>query len=368
MIISDAIVIGFQDQIKQKVTGFAAHIEVTKAKSTFAYENEPISISPQFIKSVKFMPEVAHIQVFATKPGLIKTRSSIEGVVVKGITKDFDWNYFKDKFIAGGPINFADPSYSKDIIISKYYADKLDLQLGDTVDVGFVTEPIRIRRFFVKGIYNTGVEELDRTFALADIRNIIQVNKWNDNQVGGYEIFVKNFDKTEEVNNKIRYMTDISEDAQTIQKRYPQIFDWLNLLNTNVVVILIIMIIVAIINMVTSLIIMILERTQMVGIFKALGATNWRMQKIFVINSMQMILYGIVLGDVLSIGLMLLQRHTHLLKLSEEAYYVSEVPVYFSWTHILLINIGAFVVCSIAMLLPSLFVSRIRPVRAIRFE
>jgi len=368
MIIADAIVIGFQNEIKQKISAFASHIQVGKLKSNFLYENEPVTINDKFISSIKNIPDVAYIQPFATKPGIIKTDSSIEGVVLKGVDKSFAWKAFDDRSFTGKPINFKDTVPSNDIVVSANIAKRLDLKIGDPVIMYFMKDKIDARNFTITGIYKTGVEEVDKYFILCDLKQIQELNKWQPNQAGGYEIFIKDFDKLDDVNQQVRQMTDESVDTKTIKQRYPQIFDWLGLLDTNITVILILMAVVATINMITALLIMILERTQMIGVLKALGAPNWTLQNVFLINGMILIGLGLVIGNGFGFGLMLIQKYFHVMKLSEESYYVSEVPVYFNWLHIAIINIGAFIVCSLSLLLPTILVNRIRPVKAIRFE
>jgi lipoprotein-releasing system permease protein len=368
MVISDAIVIGFQNEIKEKICAFAAHIQVGKLKSNFLYENEPITRKNGFIDSVRRLPDVAHIQPFATKPGIIKTENSIEGVVLKGIDKNFNWNFFDKEAFEGRKIGFNDSGASDNIIISHNLAKRLGLNIGDQVIMYFIGERIKARNFTIKGVYKTNIDDIDKLFILCDLKQIQELNEWKPDQVGGYEIFIKDFSRLSEANQDVRLLTDISLDTKTIIQRYPQIFDWLGLLDTNIQVILILMAVVATINMVTALLIMILERTQMIGIMKALGSRNWQLQKIFLINGMLLILLGLILGNAFGFGLMMIQKSSHLMKLSEESYYVSEVPVFFKWSHIIFINISAFIVCALALFLPAILVSRIRPVKAIRFE
>lgn len=368
MLISDAIVIGFQNEIKDKVTSFAAHIQVSKTKTNFSFENEPMLANDSFVHQVNGYSEISHIQPFATKPGIIKTTEAIEGVVLKGVDKTYDWEAFSDKLVYGERLSWDDSTPSNEIILSKFIADKLSLKVGDDIVMYFVQQPPRARNFTVKGIYQTSIEELDKVFMLADIRQVQTLNGWDYKTIGGYEIFLNDFDRLDEVNEEIRVATEVTEDTKTIKERYPQIFDWLDLLNVNIEIILTLMALVAAINMVTALIIMILERTQMIGIFKALGATDWTLQKIFILNAMRLIGLGILIGNAIAFTILLVQKYFHVIKLSEESYYVSEVPVHFDWNHVLYINLGAFVFCTIAMLIPSMLVTRIRPVKAIRFE
>ncbi|RYD80614.1 MAG: ABC transporter permease [Sphingobacteriales bacterium] len=368
MLISDAIVIGFQNEIKDKVTSFSSHIQVSKTKTNFSFENEPMPANDSFVRQVSAMNGVAHIQPFATKPGIIKTNEAIEGVVLKGVDNKFDWKAFSDKLLYGKPLSWDDSVPSTDIILSKYITDKLSLKIGDEVIMYFVQQPPRARKFTVTGIYQTSIEELDKVYMLVDIRHVQSLNGWDSATIGGYEVFLKDFDRLDEINEEVRIASEVTEDTKTIKERYPQIFDWLDLLNVNIEIIMTLMALVAAINMVTALIIMILERTRMIGVFKALGATDWTLQKIFIYNAMRLIGVGLLIGNALAFGLLLLQKHFHIMKLSQESYYVAQVPVHFNWNHILLINLGAFIFCTLAMLVPSLLVTRIRPVKAIRFE
>jgi lipoprotein-releasing system permease protein len=368
MLISDSIYIGFQNEIKDKITGFGGHIQLSKANSDFTFENDPININNGFIKKVKHLPGVRHIQVFATKPGILKSSTGIEGVVLKGGGKDFDWSFIKQHLLSGSKINYPDSEASNEIIISKNLADRLNIQLNEEVVTYFIQQPPRVRKFKVKGIYSTGMDEVDKTFILCDIRQIQKLNNWGPAQVAGYEINLDDSRKLDEVNDEVSYLADVREESRTIIQRYPQLFDWLSLISKNLEVIIVLMLIVAIINMSTALIIMILERTQMVGIFKSMGATNWAIQRIFIFNAARVIGIGILLGNLFGLGMLFLQKFTHFITLSEESYSLAYVPVQFSLHRILLINLGAFLVCSLAMVLPSLFILRIKPSRALRFE
>lgn len=368
MLISDSIYVGFQNEIKNKIIGFASHITVSKANSNFSFENEAVPYRTDFLNQVKKMENVQHIQIFATKPGILKSKTDIEGVVLKGTGNDYDWNYLKKNLLAGRIIHLPDSEASTEILLSKTLSDKLNIKLNEDVVMYFVQQPPRVRKFKVVGIYSTGIDEVDKVFVMTDIRQIQKLNNWSENQIGGYEIFLKNADNINAATDEISYKAAVNEDVRTIQDRYPQLYDWLNLISVNTQIIVILMIVVAIINMSTALIIMILERTSMVGIFKSMGATNWTIQRIFIINAMRVIVIGIILGNIAGLGLLWLQDTTHIMKLSQENYYLSYVPVQFSWIRILVINIGTFLMCSVAMILPSLFILRINPSKALRFE
>ena len=374
MLISDAIVIGFKREIKDKVSAFASHIQVSKIKTSDAFDAEPIVYNDTFVNEIRKIPEVVHIQPFATRPGLVKTDEATAGVILKGIDKNYNPAFFKEHLISGRTIHFDDSTASKEIIISKYLADQLKLKAGDNIQGFFIpkdNKKVDIRLFNIVGVYSTSIDEVDKTFVLADLKQVVKLNKgWQANQIAGYEIYLKDFDLMDEVNEKIRFIhgMQVDQDTKTIIERYPQIFDWLNLLNTNIATILILMGLVAAINMVTALIIMILERTQMIGILKALGSSSWKIQQIFMYNAMSLIISGIVIGNLLSVGLLLIQKNFHVIKLDPKEYYLSEAPVYFSWTHIALVSGFSFLFCTVFMLLPSILVTRIRPVKAIRFE
>ena len=370
MLISDSIYTGFQSEIKDKITGFAASVLISKTNSDFTFENEPVPYDAAFVKKVKALPNVKHIQVFATKPGIVKFKNDNEGAVLKGVGKDFDWSFIKSHLLEGRIINMPDSDVSTEIVIPKALSDKLDIKLNDKIVMGFVQNPPRVRKFTVVGIFETGVEEIDKVFILTDIRQIQKLNSWpeDENFYGGYEVSVKNNELADETSDQISDLGNLALQSRSICDRYPQMYDWLNLISANTYIILFLMLVVAIINMSTALIVMILERTQMIGIFKSMGATNMLIQKIFMINASKVIVTGIVLGNVLGLGFLFLQANTHFIKLVQENYYLAYVPVNFNWIHIVVINIGAFVICTIAMMLPALFILNVKPSTALRFE
>ena len=371
MIASDAIGVGFQTQIKNKITGFSSHIQVSKTKTNFAYENDPVKINLDFEKKVLALPGVKHLQYYATKPGIIKSGGEIEGVVMKGVDRNYDWTNFKPYMVEGSVLHLKDSEPSEEIIMSGILANKLNLKLHDTIVTFFFpkthTTPLA-RNFIISGIYETDVEEIDNDFMIADIRQIQGLNKWGKDEIGGYEIYMDNLDILNATNQKIRDMIPVDQETLTIHEQYPQIFDWLDLMNMNITIILTLMTLVASINMITALLIMILERTQMIGILKALGITNGGVRRIFIFNAMRIIGYGILLGNAFAFVVLLAQKYLHIIKLPKESYYLSEVPVYFNWGHIIAINVGAFIICSLSMLLPSILATRILPVKALRFD
>lgn len=368
MLISISIVKGFQSEIKNKLIGFNSHIQVSHTKINFTFENEAVKADANFIKSVKFLPEVKNIQVFITKPAIIRANSEIEGLVLKGVGRDFDWSYIKSVLISGSILNMGDTIPADQMIISSSMAKKLSLKLGDKATVYFVQLPPRARRFVVCGIYETSIEDVDNVFAVCDMRHIQRINNWDSTQIGGYEINLRDFNTLQQSNDKIRMMAPIGQDSRTIKDNYPQIFDWLNLLDVNVQIILILMAIVASVNMITALLVIILEKTQFIGILKSLGAENMLISKVFIYNATFLIGAGILTGDLIGLLLMTLQYYFHIFKLPAESYSLSYIPINFAWGKFILLNIGTLVFCTIVMYLPSRIVSKISPVKTIRFE
>ena len=306
---------------------------------------------------------------FATKPGIIRAQDEIEGVVLKGVDKTYDWTFFKKIMVAGKVVDFIDSvEAQKQIMISQLTADRLKLKVGDKLLMYFVQEPMRIRQFKICGIYSSGVEEVDKTYVVGALSLIQRLNDWAPNQIGGYEIRIADFNRLNYVSG---YMDDVLPTKlklYTILDTYPTIFEWLSLLNTNTIVMLVLMTLVAVINMISALLIMILERTAMIGMFKALGATNWTLQKIFLFNAFYLVSIGLVLGNLMGFGLGYLQSATHLFKLDPASYYMSFVPVQFNWQDDVWLNLGTLLICSVVLLIPSMLVTTISPVKAIRFK
>ncbi len=371
MIISVAIVTGFQHEIRNKVIGFGSHIQVTSYDFNRSVESTPIEINPSLRRSIEAIDGVVHTQVFASKAGIVKANDAIQGIVMKGIGSDYDWSFFKDKIKVGNTFQIHDSAKTNFILISGKLADKLDLNIGDDLRVYFVgmdSKQPRGRKFLIHGIYETGLEEFDESYIIGDIGHIRQLNNWNDNQIAGYEILIDDFDNVESLADQVYGMIDYDLRATHIKEMYPQIFDWLNLQDMNVVVIIVLMILVAGITMVSTLLVLILERTNTIGLLKAMGARNKSIRKIFIYNSIYIIGIGMFWGNIAGVGMALLQDYTRLIPLSEESYYVSYVPVQLDLTSLILLNIGTLVVCTLMLLIPSHIVSRITPMKAIRFD
>lgn len=371
MIVATALVSGFQREISSKVFGFWGHIHVTKYGFGSTFEDSPVSVNQPFYPSMDTFGNVRHIQVFANKPGVIKTADQIEGIILKGVGKDFDWDFFRKYLVQGDVFNSADTSTSRSILISSQTASRLKLKTDDMVTVYFIQKqgPPKMRRLQVSGIYNSGLEEYDKYYALADIRQIQRLNEWNDSLVSGFEVYLDDVNQLQSTADDIYYGVLPPElTAQTIKEIYPNIFDWLSLQNMNEWIILILMAVVAAINMITCLLILILERTNMVGILKALGANNVSVRKIFLYKAAYILGLGLLAGDIFGIGICLAQKYFQFIRLPEESYYVAIAPVAIDWLIIILLNLATFAICMGALLIPTILAGRITPVKAIRFN
>ena len=371
MIISVAVVTGFQQEIRNKVIGFGAHIQITNFDRNVSVEASPVNKNQPFYPSMDTVEGIEHIQVYANKAGIIKTEDQIQGVVLKGIGRDYDWSFFSDKLVDGRRIEISDTAVSDEVLISKSLASLLRLETGDPLKMYFISgdqSRTRGRRFNIGGIYETGLEEFDRMFVIGDLRHIQKLNHWSSDQVGGFEVFIGDFDKMDEIREFIFNTISYDLDARSIRDIYPQIFDWLDLQDKNVVIILVLMVLVSGITMISTLLILILERTNMIGILKALGARSLSVRKIFLYNAAYIIGIGLIWGNVLGIGLGLVQKYLEPIKLDQESYYVSTVPIHLDVLPILLINVGTIAVCILMLIVPSYIVTRISPVKAIRFS
>ncbi|MGQ7869606.1 ABC transporter permease [Sunxiuqinia sp. sy24] len=377
MVLAVGIVTGFQREIEDKVNGFAAHLQVVNYDSNLSYQTESIKQAQPFLDELKAMPEVKHVQQFITKPGMIRTEDAIQGMVLKGIGSDFDWNFFDHNRVAGKRL-VLDSLRTNQVWISEQISNLLKLQLGDSFRMYFLNEKERtprIRQFEVGGIYRTGLEEFDEMFMLIDIRHLQSLNSWDEDEISGYEIFVNDLDEVDELEYEVRnlVLANLADDDSllrviNIKRKFPHIFDWLNLLDMNVWIILVLMVLVAGFNMVSGLLVIILERTQMIGILKSLGAANVNVRKIFLYFSAFLIGEGLLWGNVLGLILALLQHYFEIIHLDPTSYYVDTVPVNISILHLLLLNIGALGITIFMLLGPSYFVSRIAPEKTIRFD
>jgi lipoprotein-releasing system permease protein len=369
MILAVAIVTGFQNEVSQKVTGFGAHYQVTGYDLNTSYEPSPISLNQPFYPSMDTLKGIRHIQVFAQKAGIIRTKDQIEGVVLKGIAADFDWTFFSDKIVAGKPFTLSDTARSNALVISKYLSDRLRLRTGDPVNMYFLVggEAVpRGRKFTVSGIYETGLEEFDRLYVLGDLRHIQKLNNWHEDQVGGFEILLDDFGDIDRMKNKIQELVGYRLQAESIKDLQPQIYEWLKLHDTNALIILVLMVVVACISMVSILLILVLEKTTFIGILKALGSTSRSIRKIFITQAILITFRGLLWGNVLALALCYLQLMTGLVTLNQESYYVSVVPVHLNVLHLLLMDAGTLILCTLSLFVPSYVVTKIAPLHAIR--
>lgn len=378
MIISVATGIGLQQKIREKVAAFNGHIIISNYDGNQSeVSREPISINQDFYPKFKNVSGINHIQAVATKGGIIRTETDFEGIIFKGVGKDYKWNNLKE-YLIEGKLPDVSKSLNAQVLISKYLAERLHLKVGDKFNTFFMKDDnnkLPNRRYFeIAGIYNSGFQEFDATYIIGDIRHLQRINKWRPDQVGSFEIFIDDFDQLEQKGDEIYENTQNKEDAsktldtQTIAEKYSYIFEWLQLFDFNIIVILIIMIIVATINIVVALLVLILERTQMIGILKALGANNWTVRKIFLYNAFHLILRGLIWGNIISIAFIIIQQQFGIVTLDPQSYYVNVAPVYLDWTYILLLNIGTAIIALAVLLIPSYIITKISPVKAIRFE
>ncbi|MCV9932217.1 FtsX-like permease family protein [Flavobacterium sp. LS1R47] len=372
MLVSVATGIGLQQKIREKVSAFNGQVIISN------YDNNqsevtisPISIKQDFYPKFTSVPEVSHIQAIASKAGIIRTEAAFEGIIFKGVGGDYDWNNIKEYLVDGRVPDFS-KTINEDVLLSRFLADRLNLKVGDQFNTFFIKEDQNklpnVRRFKIAGIFNSGFQDFDATYIIGDIRHIQRINKWAPNQVGAFEVFLKDFKNIKETGEEIYQQTSSTLDTKTIIEKYSYIFDWLELFDFNIVVILGIMIVVATINMVVALLVLILERTQMIGILKALGANNWVIRKIFLYNALYLILRGLFWGNLIGISLLLIQQHFGVVQLNPENYYVNQAPVYLNWGYVLLLNLLTITVCFLVLLIPSYIITKISPVKAIRFD
>jgi len=372
MIVSIATGIGLQQKIRQKVSAFNGHIIISNFNGNESDGSiEPVSTNQKFYPKFNAVEGVNHIQAVATKLGIIRTETDFEGITFKGVGKDYKWEYLEE-YLIDGRLPKLKSSLNEEVLISQYLANRLKLKLNDSFNTFFLNEGDsklpKSRRFKIVGIYNSGFQEFDAAFIIGDIRHIQRLNKWNSNQVGSFEIFVDDFTKIDEKGKQVYKEIPSTLNAQTIVEKYYYIFDWLKLFDFNIIVILIIMVIVSTINMVVALLVLILERTQMIGILKSLGSDNWSIRKIFLYNSLYLILRGLFWGNTIGIGLLLIQKKFEIIKLNPESYYVNVASVEINILYILALNVGTVLVCLLVLLIPSYLITKISPAKTIRFD
>ncbi len=369
MIVSVATGIGLQQKIREKVSAFNGHIIISN------YDNNqsevtltPISKKQDFYPKFTSVPGVEHIQAIASKAGIIRTETAFEGIIFKGVGNDYKWDNIKE-YIVQGRIPNVNGNLNEEVVISEFIANRLNLKVGDAFNTFFMKESgYNLRNFDVVGIFNSGFQEFDATYIIGDIRHMQRINKWAPDQIGAFEVFVDDFNTIEATGEQVYAQTASTLDSKTIIEKYSYIFEWLQLFDFNIIVILVVMILVATINMVVALLVLILERTQMIGILKALGANNWSVRKIFLYNAFYLIVRGLFWGNLIGVSLLLIQQQFGIIQLPPENYYVNQAPVYLNWGYILLLNMLTVTVCFLVLLIPSYIITKISPVKAIRFD
>ena len=374
MIVTLSFVNGFQDTVSQKVFSFWGHVRIgarQPMKATIA-EEEPITANDSLVAQIKKMPGVSSIHPFATKYAILKTTDEMEGVLLKGLDTNYNFSHLKSFLQEGRWVQFNDSSYSREIVVSGYTARQLHLKLNDRILIYFVRPDGSLRpdKLTIVGIYKTSIEEYDKTFAIGDIKLIRRLNGWYDDEIGGYEIFLNDYKQMDAVSNTIYSMSAFPQlwETKTIKEIYPNIFDWLEVINTNSTVLISIMIIIAVINLITCLIILVLERLRMIGILKALGATNWMVQKIFLYHSVIITIVGILGGTAFALAILWLQQATGFVRLPEDAYYMDRAAVKILWWQVAAVGIGTLLVSTLVLFIPSFIVRRVQPIKAIRFS
>ncbi|MCD8269364.1 MAG: ABC transporter permease [Parabacteroides sp.] len=375
MILSVAIVIGFKKEVRNKVIGFGSHIQITNFDNNNSFESTPIAVSDSLLQALNAFPGIRHVEGYATKPGILKTDSDFQGIVLKGIDTDFDWTFFQNNLKEGELLTINPDKTSTDVIISRYLSDLLGLKLGDSFLTYFVQEDVRARKFKITGIYETGFMDYDKLFVLADIKQVRRLNGWEKDQVSGLELLVDDYDHLDQVAEDLYFDLVEKQDrlgntyyTRSIKEMNPMIFNWLDVLDVNVVVILVLIFAVAGFTMISGLLIIILERTNMIGILKALGQSNASIRKIFLYISFFLIGKGMLWGNVIGIVICLIQAHFHIITLDPSTYYLDAVPIDLNIFSLVLLNVGTLVLSMLMMLGPSYLITKIDPAKSIRFE
>ena len=373
MLIAIATGIGLQEKIREKAIAFNGHLTIQNYDSNNSNESvKPVSIIQDFYPNFKSVEGVTHIQAVAKKFGIIRTETDFEGMVFKGVGADYDWKYL-DEYLVDGTLPDYLGAISNDVAISEYLAKRLNFQVGDSFQAYFMKEdteklPFQ-RKFTVVGIYNSGFQELDKTYFIGDIKHVQRMNKWDENEIGNFEVFIDDYDQLEEKGIEIYQSTPSTLNTITVSQQYATIFEWIKIFDQNIYGIIGIMIIVAGINMITALLVLILERTQMIGALKALGSSNWSIRKFFLYNATYLILIGLFWGNLIGLGLLLVQKYFGVLEFpNPEHYYMRTIPVYLKFSYVILLNIGTFILCLIMLLVPSFIITKISPVKAMRFQ
>jgi lipoprotein-releasing system permease protein len=375
MILSISIVTGFKSEIRNKLTGFSSHIQISNYDNNLSYETSPIDYDWVDTTELACNKNIKHIQAFSTKSGILKTDKDFQGIVLRGINSDYDWSFYSRHLTEGEIFKISEDKTSNNTVISNTLAKLLNLKLNDKIKVFFVQQPPRARVFKITGIYDTGIKEFDKLFIICDMKHIQKINNWSTNQISGYEIFLNDFNKIDETTKMLKRHTQFAESnkkvnlkTRNIKRTYTQIFGWLELIDVNVIIILVLLIFVAGFNMISGLLIIILEKTQTIGILKSIGANNWFIRKIFLYKSFLISSKGIIWGNIIGIGICAIQYYFKLIPLDSENYYVSTVPINFDILSIILINLFSILIILIILLIPTIIISRINTSEIIRID
>jgi lipoprotein-releasing system permease protein len=379
MLISVATSIGLQQKIREKVAAFNGHIIISKYDNNNSVVSaKPISSKQDFYPDFKKVSGITHVQAIANKLGVIITDKDFDGIVLKGVGADYNWKYFNEYLVAGNLPNVSNDKENSEVLISEYLSDRLGFNLGSIVTTYFLKENVsklpNTRKFKVVGIYNSGFQDFDKNIMIADIRHIQRMNKWKKDsvgnyvEVGGFEVFINDFSDIDSKGQEVYQNTDSFLNVETIIDKFYGIFDWIKLFDFNTYVIIMVMILISVINMSVMLLVLILEKTKFIGVIKALGANNWTIRKVFLYNASYIVLIGLFWGNLIGLCLLFVQKLFNFFPLNPDNYYVTKVPVYIDIWYIIALNVGTFVLCFLLLLIPSYIITKISPVKAIRFD
>lgn len=372
MLFAVAISVGLQQKIRDKAVAFNGHITISNFDTNLSEGAQaPIKKTQLFYPEFKELAGIIHVQAVAQKFGIIRTETDFEGLFLKGVGIDYNWRYFKEFLIQGTLPNYSE-SYSDEVLISEHLAKRLLFKLGDTFQMYFLksdsSSPPSIRKFKIVGIFNSGFEELDQTFLIGDLNHVQRLNRWSKDQVGQFEVFIQDYEDLEAKGLEVYAETPSTLNAQTVKQKYPVIFDWIAIFDKNTYGIIAMMILVGVINMITALLVLILERTQMIGILKALGSRSWSIQKVFIYTASYLAITGLILGNGIGLLLLFIQKYLSPITLNPSVYYVSKAPVDINLWTILCLNLFTFTICVLVLIIPSYLIAKIAPVKAIKFD
>ncbi|MDR2223318.1 MAG: ABC transporter permease [Flavobacteriaceae bacterium] len=372
MLISVATGLGLKYKIRDKISAFSGHIVITHYDNNITDVTlKPLELKQKFFPEFKDVSGIKKVQPYASKAGIIRTETAFEGIVYKGVDSLYDLKEIKD-YLTEGRLPKFDKAMSNEVLLSEYMANRLGFKLGDKMTTYFMKDwgnkMPNVRQFEIVGIFNSGLQQFDENIVIGDLRHVQRLNRWSENQVGGFEVILDDFDKIEEKGQEVYLSLPSTIDGKTIIDKYANIFSWIEMFDFNIIIIIVIMIAVASINMIVVLLVLILERTQMIGILKAQGANNWRIRKIFLYQASYIIFRGLLFGNAIGLGLLYLQKYTGLIQLDPSAYYVREAPVLIRFTDVLLLNVGVILIAMLVLLIPSYLITKISPVKAIRYD